>query len=111
MAPSTFTCCLRMTRSRHSTLNRESGLFTLRIRRAKSRSRAPPNGDVRPSPEIPFLTYWSRLQKMPYLLSEWRAHIQEAWGEFKAARLAVSRLNEQVNADANIVAGQLGVRE
>jgi hypothetical protein len=48
---------------------------------------------------------------MPYLLSEWRAHIQEVWGEFKAARLAVTRLNEQVNADANIVAGQLGVRE
>jgi hypothetical protein len=48
---------------------------------------------------------------MPYLLSEWRAHIQEVWGEFKAARLAVSRLNEQVNADANIVAGQLAVRE
>ncbi len=48
---------------------------------------------------------------MPYLLSEWRAHIQEVWGEFKAARLAVSRLKEQVNADANIVAGEYGVRE
>lgn len=48
---------------------------------------------------------------MPYLLSEWRAHIQEVWGEFKAARLAVSRLKEQVNADANIVAGEHGVRE
>ena len=48
---------------------------------------------------------------MPYLLSEWRAHIQEVWGEFKAARLAVSRLKEQVNADANIVAGEDGVRE
>jgi hypothetical protein len=48
---------------------------------------------------------------MPYRLSEWRTHIQEVWGEFKAARLAVSRLNEQVNADANIVAGQFAVRE
>jgi len=48
---------------------------------------------------------------MLYLLSEWRAHIQEVWGEFKAARFAVSRLKEQVNADANLVAGEHGVRE
>jgi hypothetical protein len=48
---------------------------------------------------------------MPYLLSEWRAYIQNVWGEFKAARLAVSRLTEQVNADANIVVGQTAVRE
>jgi hypothetical protein len=48
---------------------------------------------------------------MPYLLSEWRAHIQEVWGEYQAARFAVLRLHEQVNADANIVAGEHGVRE
>ncbi len=48
---------------------------------------------------------------MPYLLSEWRAHIQEVWGEYQAARFAVRRLHEQVKADANIVAGEHGVRE
>jgi hypothetical protein len=48
---------------------------------------------------------------MPYLLSEWRAHIQEVWGEYQAAKFAVLRLHEQVNADANIVAGEHGVRE
>jgi hypothetical protein len=48
---------------------------------------------------------------MPYLLSEWRAHIQEVWGEFKAARLAVSRLKVQVNGDANILAAEPGARE
>jgi hypothetical protein len=31
-------------------------------------------------------------------------------GRIQAARLAVSRLKEQVNADANIVAGEHGVR-
>lgn len=48
---------------------------------------------------------------MPYLLSEWRAHIQEVWGEYKAANFAVLRLHEQVKADASIVAGEHGVRE
>ena len=48
---------------------------------------------------------------MPYLLSEWRAHIQEVWGEYQAAKFAVLRLHEQVNADANIVAGEHGARE
>lgn len=47
---------------------------------------------------------------MPYLLSEWRDRIQQVWGEFRAARVAVTRLNEQVHADANVVAGQLEVR-
>ncbi|MBS0261244.1 MAG: hypothetical protein JSS02_04750 [Planctomycetes bacterium] len=51
------------------------------------------------------------MKEMPYLLSEWRAHIQEVWGEFKAARLAVSRLKEQVHADATIVSGEHEVRE
>ena len=48
---------------------------------------------------------------MPYLLSEWRAHIQEVWGEYQAAKFAVLSLHEQVKADANIVAGEHGVRE
>ncbi len=48
---------------------------------------------------------------MPYLLSEWRAHIQEVLGEFKAARVAVSRLNSQMDVDANTVSGEFGIRE
>jgi hypothetical protein len=48
---------------------------------------------------------------MPYLLSEWRAHIQEVAGEFKAASVSVSRLKDQIDADANTVAGEPWVRE
>lgn len=48
---------------------------------------------------------------MPYLLSEWRARIQEVWGEYQVARFAVSRLHAQVEENANIVAGEHGVRE
>ena len=45
---------------------------------------------------------------MPYHLSERRAHIQEVLGEFKAARLSVSRLKMQVDADASTIAGEPG---
>lgn len=48
---------------------------------------------------------------MLYLLSEWRAHIQEVWGEYQTAKFAVLRLHKQVKADANIVAGEHRVRE
>ena len=48
---------------------------------------------------------------MPYLLSEWRAHIQEVLGEYKAASFSVSRLIKQVAADASTIADEAWVRE
>ena len=48
---------------------------------------------------------------MPYLLSEWRAHIQEVLGEYKAASFSVSRLIGQVAADASAIANEAAVRE
>ena len=33
--------------------------------------------------------HWSRSPNMPYLLSEWRGHVQDVLGEFKAARVSV----------------------
>jgi hypothetical protein len=48
---------------------------------------------------------------MPYLLSEWRGHIQQVLGEFKAARKAVDRLKSQVDADASLIADEAWVRE
>ncbi len=48
---------------------------------------------------------------MPYLLSEWRAHVQEVWGEFKAASVSVARLKRQVDADASTLADEPGIRE
>ena len=48
---------------------------------------------------------------MPYLLSEWRAHIQEVLGEYKAASYAVSRLIRQVATDAGTIADEAWVRE
>ncbi len=48
---------------------------------------------------------------MPYLLFEWRAHIQEVLGKFKAASVSVARLRNQVAADASTIADEPWVRE
>ena len=54
---------------------------------------------------------WGRSLTMPYLLSEWRGHIQQVWGEYNAARVSVSRLKSQVDADPNAIGGNTGIRQ
>src|SRR5271165_6077759 len=81
----TFTCCRRTTPSQLFIWRTGSGLFTLRFRPRWTPSTSRRNGLVRTSPKSRSVTRWGRSSNMPYLLSEWRAHIQEVLGEYKAA--------------------------